>query len=139
MRWRDVSQAMVIMIQLKTSNDVLSLSVAAEQLNSVEAVSRFEQELRRLVRERPERFWLMDFGDRTFFVTPAINALLAVLRTLHERGGKLVLTGVSRDVRHILDLHRLSSILTISPNVAAGLSILGAAPDNQPGDTALAG
>ncbi len=108
-------------VQLRTSDGVLVLSVAANQLTSVESVGRFDREVRQLARVRQELRWLIDFGSTTFFITPAVNALLAVLRGLRERGGKLVLTGLSQDVRYVLGLLRLDSILTISPNVAAGI------------------
>jgi len=126
---------------LRTSEGVLLISVAADRLTSVEAVAGFERELRHLLRERPEQHWLIDFGNTTFFITPAVNTLLAILRTLRERSGKLVLTGLSRDVRRILGLRRLDSILTICPNLSAACRELGVGhpADEPPAGTAEAG
>jgi anti-anti-sigma regulatory factor len=117
--------------QLRTSDGVLVVSVAAGHLASIDAVARFERELRQLLRDRTERLWLIDFGGTTFFITPAVNTLLAVLRTLRERGGRLVLTGVSQDVRHILSLLRLNRLLTLSANIAAGMAELGLESSGQ--------
>jgi anti-anti-sigma regulatory factor len=124
------------MLHLATTNDVLLVSVAAGQLTTCEAVARFERELRDLIRKHTERHWLMDFGNTTFFITPAVNALLAIMRTLRERGGKLVLTGVTQDVRYVLGLRRLDSILTICPSIPAGMDALGAAPRDDRADSA---
>lgn len=120
------------MYQLSTHEDVLVLSVAARQLTHLDSVARFERELRRLVRERPERHWLIDFHDVTFFITPAVNTLLTILRTLASRGGRLVLTGISADVRYILGLRRVDAVLTILPTREAGLELLGAGGPADP-------
>jgi len=126
---------------LCTSEGALLISVAADRLTSVEAVAAFERELRRLLRERTEQHWLIDFGNTTFFITPAVNTLLAILRTLRERNGKLVLTGLNRDVRRILGLRRLDSVLTICPNVTAACRELGVGhlSDEPPAGAAEAG
>jgi len=118
---------------------VLVLSVAAGQLASIETVSRFERELRQLTREREETRWLIDFGNTTFFITPAVNTLLLVLRTLRERGGKLVLTGVSQDVRYVLGLMRVDRVLTISPSIPCGMAELGSGGDSAAGAAGAAG
>lgn len=126
---------------LRTTEGVLIVSVAAEHLTSVEAVAGLERELRRLLRERPESKWLVDFRNTTFFITPAVNTLLAILRTLRERGGKLVLVGLTREVQHILGLRRLDRILTIRPSPATALRELGVQhiPDEPPASAAEAG
>ena len=112
-------------VQLRTADGVLVLSVASGQLGSLEAVSRFDRELRQLARERGENRWLIDFGNTTFFIIPAINTLLMVLRTLRERGGRLIITGLSQDVRHLLGLTRVDRVLTICPTLSCGLTELG--------------
>jgi anti-anti-sigma factor len=114
------------MYQAVTHGDVLVLTVAARQLCTLEAVARFEREVRQLLRERAERHWLIDFGNITFFITPTVNTLLAVLRTVQSRGGRLVLTGLSPDVKYVLGLMRVHNVLTVCPTVRAGLQILGA-------------
>jgi anti-anti-sigma regulatory factor len=111
-------------VQYRTSDGVLVLSVATPRLNNVDTVTSFDRELRHLARSRGESRWLIDFGNTTFFITPAVNALLVVLRGLRERGGRLVLTGVSQDVRYVLGLLRVAGVFTICPNVAAGMDEL---------------
>jgi anti-anti-sigma regulatory factor len=111
-------------VQYRTSDGVLVLSVATPRLNNVDTVTSFDRELRHLARSRAESRWLIDFGNTTFFITPAVNALLVVLRGLRERGGRLVLTGVSQDVRYVLGLLRVAGVFTICPNVPAGMDEL---------------
>jgi len=111
-------------VQYRTSDGVLVLSVATQRLTNVDTVTSFDRELRHLARSRGESRWLIDFGNTTFFITPAVNALLVVLRGLRERGGRLVLTGVSQDVRYVLGLLRVAGVFTICPNVPAGMDEL---------------
>jgi len=109
------------LVRLANTDGVLVLSVATDRLTDVEAVTSLVRELRALIGERRERHWLIDFNNTTFFVTPAVNALLMLLRWLRDRGGDLVLTGVTQDVRYVLGLRRLDNLFTISPNVVAGV------------------
>ncbi len=125
-------------VQYRTSDGVLVLSVAAQRLTSVESVARFDRELRGLARSRQENRWLIDFANATFFITPAVNALLVVMRSLRERGGRLVLSGVSQDVRYVLGLLRVAGVFTMCANLAAGMIELSASPDGV-GEAAEAG
>ncbi len=111
-------------VQYRTSDGVLVLSVAAQRLTSVESVARFDRELRALARAQQETRWLIDFGNTTFFITPAVNALLAVLRTLRGRGGRMVLSGISQDVRYVLGLLRVAGVFTMCATAAAGMAEL---------------
>jgi anti-anti-sigma regulatory factor len=113
------------MLKTHSYGDVLVISVAADKLDSVEQVAAFTRRLKVLLAEQPETHWLIDFGNTTFFITPAVNTLLAILRTLRLRNGQLVLTGMSADVLHILGLMRVDRVLTLRPTRSAGLEVLG--------------
>ena len=115
------------------SDGVLILFVASKQLRDLGAVADFAKELRQLLQTRTERLWLLDFGNTTFFFTPAANTLLAVMRHLRQHGGDLGLTGVTDDLRYVLGLLRLDNLFTIYPSVPDALDGM-----KRPGESASA-
>jgi anti-anti-sigma regulatory factor len=104
------------------SDGVLVLFVASKQLRDIGAVADFARELRQFLQTRTERFWLLDFGNTTFFITPAANTLLAVMQQLRQRGGDLSFTGVTDDLRYVLALLRLDGLFAIYPCVPDALA-----------------
>ncbi|MEW6252234.1 MAG: STAS domain-containing protein [Planctomycetota bacterium] len=124
---------------VESSGGVLVLAVNSHQLRDIAAVARFESELRSLPQQHKEVVWLLDFGGTTFFVTPAANTLVAIMRGLRQRGGDLVLTGISQDVRYVLRLLRLDNIFAIYPSAPKALQELGGNGHNLPGKAAEAG
>ncbi len=124
--------------RVETSGGVLILSVAGTQLRDIAGVARFERELRELAEQHAEPRWILDFGNVTFFITPAANTLLAQMRRLRQHGGDLVLTGISQNVRYVLRLLRLDNIFTIQPSITSALADL-QQPHPLPGKAAEAG
>lgn len=113
-------------IQLEPHGDALLLTVASGQLTMLNAIDRFDLEMKALSESRDERRWVLDFCDVTFIVTPAINTILTIMKRLRGKGGDLVLTGLNRDIRHIFELMRLDEVLTITADVSAALEALDA-------------
>jgi anti-anti-sigma factor len=58
-------------------------------------------------------------------VTFIVGAYSSVTR---QPGGCMVLTGVNRYVRQVLDLTRLSTLIPLAPDLASGLAMLRAEP-----------
>lgn len=114
--------------ELENHRDVLVVRVPAGQLATFDAAMRFERELRRCAAERCELRWVIDFGRATLFLPLAVNALLAVQRSLRDRGGELLLTGLSADGEHVLRLMGLSRILVVAPDAATALAALRTVP-----------
>ncbi len=110
--------------RVELSGGVLVVHVASAQLRDVAGVSAFVRELHELSETHAEPRWLIDFGDVTFFITPAANTLLALMRRLRQRGGDLALTGLSADVQYVLRLLRLNNIFTTYPTLAAAVTDL---------------
>jgi anti-anti-sigma regulatory factor len=111
-------------LRCESRDGVLLVSVAARQLTTVDAVARFERELRNVATAQDECRWLLNFENTTFFITPAVKTILAITRKLRAHGGDLMLTGVSTDVRYILGLLRLDGLLCIAADVEAGVAEL---------------
>ncbi len=115
------------------------LSVASGQLRDISGAARFERELPALADKHSELLWLLDFGDVTFFITPAANTLVRLMRRLRQLGGELALTGVSTDVQYVLRLMGLDEIFTIHPSVPTGVADLQRIARGLPETTAEAG
>ncbi len=127
------------LFRVESSGGVLVLTVASRQLRDISGAARFERELPALAESHAETRWLLDFGSVTFFITPAANCLVRLMRRLRQQGGELALTGVSRDVQYVLRLMRLDEIFNIYPTVAEGVADLQRGARGLPETTAEAG
>ncbi len=132
-----MSRAPRCLTRVESTGGVLLLSVPSEHLRDVASVSLFERELRDLAATHTELRWILDFADRTFFLTPAVNTLLSIMRNLRQRGGDLVLTGVTQDVRYVLRLLRLDNIFAVYPSVVSARSALVGEDDVPPAAEAI--
>jgi anti-anti-sigma factor len=76
---------------------------------------------------------LADFEDVTAIgsigVTFIVGAYTSVMR---QPGGRFVMTGVKPNVRHVLDLTRLSTVIPLASDIASGLAILRAEGPKAP-------
>lgn len=112
------------LIQLDARANGLILTVAAQQLTALQATDEFDERVRGLLEERKERNWVLDFRSVTFMVTPAVNTIMVTHKRLAHDGGKLVITGLSDNIRHIFALMRLDEVLAITNNVDSALQML---------------
>src|SRR5579862_3103976 len=68
---------------------------------------------------------LADFEDVACIGSMGVTFIVGIYTSVIRRqGGRFLLTGVSPQVRHILDLTRLSSVIPMAPDLASGLSAL---------------
>jgi anti-sigma B factor antagonist len=67
---------------------------------------------------------LADFRDVPYVDSTGIGFLVGVYTTVTNAGGRFVIVGPQRRVREVLDLTRLSSVMPIAANEAAGLKFL---------------
>ncbi len=111
-----MSRSTGCLTRVDSNGEVLLVSIASECLRDIASVSRFERELRDLAASHAELRWILDFGGRTFFITPAANTLLALMRRLRQQRGDLVLTGITQDVRYVMRLLRLDNLFTVYPD-----------------------
>ncbi len=81
------------------------------------------------IRRLPCNRLLIDFEDVAAIgsagVTFIVGAYCSVIR---RPGGGVVLTGVNRNVRHVLDITRLTRHIPLASDLASGLAILWAEP-----------
>jgi anti-anti-sigma factor len=67
---------------------------------------------------------VIDLSRVTFIDSAVLKELLRARMEMAERGGRLVLAGVPRPVRRLLDLTRTSELFEDAPNVDAALARL---------------
>jgi len=68
--------------------------------------------------------WILDFTGVEYLSSMGLRALLKAEKRLRARHGALVLAGVSRHVRHVLEMARLDTVLRIVPSVDAALVLV---------------
>ena len=124
-------------LNVSQHDDVLLLDVAADQLTALQTVDTFAEQLTALIAKRPEAWYVINFHDVTFMVTPAVNALLQASRQLKQRGGQIVVCGLNENIRRVFTLMKLDRVIHIEPAPDAGLRrIESLRGDRSPGGSA---
>ena len=90
----------------------------------MDATDEFNQALLKLVSDRESKFWVLDFQNVTFMVTPALNTLVNVAKQIRERGGALALTGLNKNIAQVFSLMRLDEVFRIHPDVDAAVTAI---------------
>ncbi|MDX5321207.1 MAG: STAS domain-containing protein, partial [Bacteroidota bacterium] len=67
---------------------------------------------------------IADLEGIKFIDSTGFGALISVLKTVKSQNGKLILTGVSPEVRELMDLMQLLSVFTLSDSMAQAESQL---------------
>ncbi|MFZ0428316.1 MAG: STAS domain-containing protein [Acidobacteriota bacterium] len=67
---------------------------------------------------------VLDLGGVEYADSLGIEAIVASHVSLSKRGGRLLVTGVSPRLRHLLDMTRISEILEIHPDRTHALETL---------------
>jgi anti-anti-sigma factor len=71
---------------------------------------------------------LVDFQDVVSIGSIGVTFIVAAFSSVVRRpGGRFVLTGVNSRVRRVLDLTRVSRIISLAADLASGMAILAAA------------
>jgi len=85
--------------------------------------------LRETVREHlgQGRFHLvLDMAQLTYIGSSGIEVILSTIQPLRDKGGDMVLTGMSPKIFKVFDLLGLTALLTIRPTLDEGLALFSA-------------
>lgn len=91
---------------------VASLRVAGEV--DLSTVAIFDEAISASVENAHDPLRI-DLSGVTFMDSSGLNALIRARNTLEERGVKLVISGVSDQVRHLLEISGLATAFVIAP------------------------
>jgi len=111
-----------MLIEFEYRDDVCSLRPRGRFVTGLDAAylrSKTEE-----LRNSGCRKVLADFRDVPYVDSTGIGFLVGVYTTVTNAGGRFVIVGPQRRVREVLDLTRLSSVMPIAANEAAGLEFL---------------
>ena len=72
-------------------------------------------------------FWVLDFSGVTYLSSIGLRSLVALEKTLRARDGGLILAGLTRSVRQVLELTRLDGWLRSMPTASDALDAARAA------------
>jgi anti-anti-sigma factor len=65
--------------------------------------------------------WILDFSDVRYISSMGLRSLMKAERRLRERQGMLVLAGLSRSVRQVIEMARLHTVLRLAGSVEEAL------------------
>src|ERR671918_1218868 len=68
-------------------------------------------------------FWVLDCSGVTYISSIGLRSLVALEKTLRAHDGGLILVGVTRSVRQLLEMTRLDGWLRFMPTVSDGLQM----------------
>jgi len=77
---------------------------------------RLREEIERLVKMNEHRL-ILDLSNVPSIDSGGIGTIIAAFVTLKKSGGKLVLAGATKPVRHVLRITRLDTVIDVYPNV----------------------
>lgn len=60
---------------------------------------------------------IVDLHNIQFIDSTGFGALISVLKTIKSRDGKMILSGVTDEVRELMDLMQLLSVFDLSPSL----------------------
>jgi len=75
---------------------------------------RIERSLRSMIAKRPEQV-VVDLSAVTFIDSSGLAVLINARQDLNKYGGKLTLSGITENVRSILEMARLDQFFLIDP------------------------
>ena len=73
-----------------------------------------ERVLTSIISKRP-RHVMVDLSGVTFIDSSGLAVLIHALQNIQEYGGKLLLSGITEDVRSIFEMARLDQVFVIDP------------------------
>ena len=97
-------------LKKETSGNIIKYTVIGEM--SFDEANRFTDELMSNIAKNNPRIEV-DLADCEFMCSTGIGALAAALMVARSRGGDLVLSATSNNVKKLLDITTLGSIIRI--------------------------
>jgi len=89
------------------------------------AIREIREEFRTLVEDLGVRQIVVDFDGVEALSSSAVGVLVELRERLRTRGGEVKLTGLSRDIAHLVALTRLDVLFDIHPNRQQALAAFG--------------
>ncbi len=89
-----------------------------------DGASAFEAFVERL--DPAAEYWILDFAGVGYLSSMGLRALVKSEKRLRARHGALVLAGLSRPVRQVLEMARLHTVLRLVPSVDDAVRVVGA-------------
>src|SRR6266699_1943191 len=86
---------------------------------------QFDEATQRMESDAP--FWVLDFTGVAYMSSMGLRSIVALEQTLRARDGGLILAGIARSVRQVLEVTRLDGLLRAVPTVSDALEMARAA------------
>lgn len=82
---------------------------------------RFKQVVLERV-SKGDRKFVMDFGDSSYIDSTGLGSLVSLSRKIREAGGRMLLTGLSEDLRTLFELTKLDTVFEIADTRSMAMS-----------------
>ena len=108
-------------ITVEDVGDVAVVQFVDKKILDEQNIQMIGDDLFRLVDELGRRKLLLNFTNVDFMSSAALGKLIRLHQRLTQVGGKLVLSGISKDIMQVFVLTKLDKILEIKPDEPSGL------------------
>lgn len=95
------------------SGDVLTLNLLDRRMVESDHVARFEQEVTDAIRSRSQTNVILNFDAVEFLSSAALSALITTRALVDERGGRLAICNLSKDIGKMFKITKLDSQLKV--------------------------
>lgn len=104
--------------------DVTVVELAGEL--TAQTAGPTQETILKLAGEQPGAKMILELSRVTFMSSAGLRLLLVVYRTISARGGKILLVGLSEDLRSTMNMTGFLDLFQHKPTLQAGLAELGA-------------
>lgn len=108
-------------LEVEDMGDIAVVNFLDKRILDEQNIQMIGEDLFRLVDELSRKKILLNFSNVEFLSSAALGKLITLNRKLQGVRGKLVLCGISREIREVFEITRLDRLFTIMPDEQSAL------------------
>ena len=108
-------------LEVEDIGDIAVVNFLDKKILDEQNIQAIGEDLFRLVDELGRKKILLNFGNVEFLSSAALGKLITLNRKLQGVRGRLVLCGITKEIREVFEITRLDKLFTIHPDEQSGL------------------
>jgi anti-sigma B factor antagonist len=108
-------------LEVEDAGDVAVVNFKDKKILDEQNIQAIGDDLFRLVDEQQRRKILLNFGNVEFLSSAALGKLITLNRKVQAVKGKLVLCGISKEIREVFEITKLDKLFVIKGDEEAAI------------------
>lgn len=100
-------------LEVEDIGDIAVVNFVDKKILDEQNIQAIGEDLFRLVDELGKKKIVLNFGNVEFLSSAALGKLITLNRKLQGARGKLILCGISKEIREVFEITRLDKLFTI--------------------------